>query len=136
MAAEEHGLEAAHVRLDELRLPSGPAVGEKTDDADWFMEHYLEADALIASTPIYTRALPGPLKVLIDRVLGPKLDVVMAEKALSSGEPFTIEEERSHSAELRVNAADGPDSDEVERHAGAYREYGRAARPQEVISEW
>ena len=87
MAAEDHGLEAVHVRLDELRLPSGPEAGEKTDDADWFLEHYLDADALIASAPIYTRALPGTLKVLIDRVLGPKLDVVMAEEAASGGEP-------------------------------------------------
>lgn len=85
IAAEERGLEVEHVRLADLRIPIGP-TSDEADDSDWFLERYLEADALIASTPIYTRALPGELKVLLDRVLGPKLDVVLTQDALARQE--------------------------------------------------
>lgn len=88
-SAENEGVEVRHVRLNDLRLPVGPARPDEVDDAEWFLDQYLDADALIASAPIHTRALPGALKLLLDRVLGPKADVVLAEDALHRGDSST-----------------------------------------------
>ena len=44
------------VRLDELRLPSGPDVTEP-DDAGWFWERLVGCDGWIISAPIISRTV-------------------------------------------------------------------------------
>ena len=97
-AAEAEGAEVELIRLDELRLPSGPDPTEP-DDAWWFWERLVEADGLVVSTPIISRTVPGRLKVLADRLLGPNADRAIIEKLLevrrAGGEPvvpFRVDE--------------------------------------------
>ena len=52
------GAEVELVRLEELRIPSGPDAPEP-DDAWWFWERLVECDALIVSTPIISRTVAG-----------------------------------------------------------------------------
>ena len=57
-AAEAAGAEVELVRLDELRLPSGPDPTEP-DDAWWFWEKLMEADGLVVSAPDHQPHRPG-----------------------------------------------------------------------------
>jgi len=97
-AAEAEGASVELVRLDELRLPSGPDPKEP-DDAWWFWERLMEADGLIVSSPIFSRTVPARLKLLMDRLLGPNADRAIVEKLVAmraSGEepavPFRLDE--------------------------------------------
>jgi multimeric flavodoxin WrbA len=97
-AAEQEGAAVELLRLDELRLPSGPDAPEP-DDAWWFWEKLVECDALIVSTPIISRTVTGRLKLLGDRLLGPNADVAIISELVkiraAGGEPavsFRVDE--------------------------------------------
>lgn len=81
-AAGESGCEVRLVRVDDLDLRSGPAAASGPDDAGWFWEQLMEADALIVSTPIYSRTVPGALRLLGDKISGPQADVAFTEELL------------------------------------------------------
>jgi hypothetical protein len=54
----------------------------------------MEADGLIISTPIYSRTIPGKLKLVADRLSGPAADVAFAEAyraMLESGQTPPVE---------------------------------------------
>ncbi|WP_296666057.1 NAD(P)H-dependent oxidoreductase [Demequina sp.] len=94
-AAEADDATVELVRLDELRLDGAPGQ----DDADWFWEKLIDCDAWIVSAPIISRTVPGRLKVLGDRLLGPNADAAIIEGLLEvrrkGGEPavpFRVDE--------------------------------------------
>ena len=81
-AAQAEGAAVELVRLDELRLPSGPDP-KQPDDAWWFWEKLMEADGLVVSSPIFSRTVPARLKLLMDRLLGPNADRAIVEKLIA-----------------------------------------------------
>lgn len=91
-AAAEAGAQAALVRLDDLHLPTrpvGPDAGTDVDDGGWLWDELMESDGLIVSAPIYSRTVPGKLKLVADRLSGPAADVAFAEnyrRMLEAGE--------------------------------------------------
>jgi len=90
-AAEAGGAEVHLVRIDDLNLSLGPNAGP--DDADWFWSQLLESDALIVSTPIYTRTIPGKLRLLGDKISGPQADVAFTAEILrmrAAGETLSV----------------------------------------------
>jgi multimeric flavodoxin WrbA len=78
--AEASGADVELVRLDDLTLTVGPHAGP--DDAPWFWDRLMESDALIVSTPIYSRTIPGRLRLLGDKISGPQADVVFTSELL------------------------------------------------------
>lgn len=97
-AAEADGATVTMVRLDDLRLPSGPDPAE-ADDAWWYWERLVDCDGLIISTPIISRTMTARLKLLGDRLLGPNADAAIIEQLSSlrrSGQepnvPFRVDE--------------------------------------------
>lgn len=81
-AAEDAGVEVSLIRLDDLTLPTrpvGPGAGATADDGAWLWDQVMESDGLIVSAPIYSRTVPGKLKLVADRLSGPAADVVFAE---------------------------------------------------------
>jgi multimeric flavodoxin WrbA len=95
-AAEESGVEVVHVRLGDLRLSGAPPVPGHApdDDAPWFWDTLMESDAFVISTGIYNRTVPGQMKVLLDRLMGPKADVAWAMEYLrlrDAGEAATVQ---------------------------------------------
>ncbi|WP_426560625.1 flavodoxin family protein [Angustibacter sp. McL0619] len=97
-SAESDGAVIELVRLDDLRLPSGPDPQEP-DDAWWFWERLVGCDAWLVSAPIISRSVPGRLKLLADRLLGPNADAAIIEALLEirrAGEepavPFRVDE--------------------------------------------
>ena len=96
-AAETDGASVELVRLDDLRIVAAPDTG--ADDTGWLWERLMESDGLIASSPIYSRTVPGRLKLLMDRSLGPNADRAIVERLLAmrrAGEepavPFRLDE--------------------------------------------
>jgi multimeric flavodoxin WrbA len=81
MAAEETGATVELVRLDDLRIPSGPDAAD-ADDIWWFWERLIACDALVLSTPIITRTIAARLKLLGDRLLGPNADAAIIKELL------------------------------------------------------
>lgn len=79
-AAEGTGAEVQLVRIDDLNLAAGP--GNRADDSDWFWEQLLDSDGLIVSTPIYSRTIPGKLRLLGDKISGPQADVAFTSELL------------------------------------------------------
>ena len=80
------------VRLGDLRLSAGPGAGP--DDAGWFWDRLMESDGLIVSTPIYTRTIPGLLRLLGDKISGPQSDVAFTSEILrmrASGQPLAVD---------------------------------------------
>jgi multimeric flavodoxin WrbA len=77
-AAEAEGATVELIRLADLALGHGDP-GQITDDAGWFWERLMDADGLVVSMPILSRALPGRLKVLVDVLLGPNADRAIVE---------------------------------------------------------
>ncbi|QGN57458.1 flavodoxin family protein [Nostocoides sp. HKS02] len=75
-SAQAAGAQVQLVRLEELHLPSGPDPTDR-DDAWWFWERLMDADGLIVSSPMFSRTVPGRLKVLADRLLGPNADAAI-----------------------------------------------------------
>jgi multimeric flavodoxin WrbA len=97
-AAETAGAVVELIRLDDLHLPTGPDPKEP-DDAWWFWEKLMDADGLIVSAPIFSRTVPGRLKLLMDRLLGPNADRAIVEKLIAMREageepavPFRLDE--------------------------------------------
>jgi multimeric flavodoxin WrbA len=80
------------VRLHDLRLQSGP--GAVADDAQWFWDRLMESDGLIVSSPIYTRTIPGLLRLLGDKISGPQSDVAFTAEILrmrAAGETLAVD---------------------------------------------
>jgi multimeric flavodoxin WrbA len=80
------GLQSQLIRLNELRVPFGEALADGDpagDDAWWFWEALVQCDALIISAPIYARSVPGTLRLLGDRLLGPNADAAFVEELLA-----------------------------------------------------
>ena len=80
-SAQAGGAQVQLVRLEELHLPSGPEPTER-DDAWWFWERLMDSDGLIVSSPMFSRTVPGRLKVLADQLLGPNADAAIVEAML------------------------------------------------------
>lgn len=80
LGAEATGAVVELVRVDDLDLSIGPNAGP--DDAQWFWDRLLDSDALIVSTPIYSRTVPGRLRLLGDKISGPQADVVFTSELL------------------------------------------------------
>ncbi len=97
-AAEADGAEVAMVRVDELNLTVGPAAASPSDggadDAQWFWDQLMQSDGLIVSSPIYTRTIPGKLRLLGDKISGPQADVAFTRELLrmrTAGEPIPVQ---------------------------------------------
>jgi multimeric flavodoxin WrbA len=91
-AAEDTGATVHLVRIDDLDLSVGPNSGG--DDAQWFWDQLMESDALIVSTPIYTRTVPGKLRLLGDKISGPQADVAFTAELLrmrADGEDIAVQ---------------------------------------------
>jgi multimeric flavodoxin WrbA len=91
-AAEDAGADVSLVRIDDLDLSLGPAA--HADDASWFWDQLMESDALIVSTPIYTRTIPGKLRLLGDKISGPQADVAFTSEILrmrAAGENIPVQ---------------------------------------------
>jgi len=81
-AAEDEGAQVSLLRLDDLTLPTrpvGPVAAAAEDDGAWLWDQVMDSDGLIVSAPIYSRTIPGKLKLVADRLSGPAADVVFAE---------------------------------------------------------
>jgi multimeric flavodoxin WrbA len=90
--AEAAGADAELLRLHDLRLQSGP--GAASDDAGWFWDRLMESDGLIVSSPIYTRTIPGLLRLLGDKISGPQSDVAFTAEILrmrAAGETLAVD---------------------------------------------
>jgi multimeric flavodoxin WrbA len=74
------GAEVVLVRIGDLDLASGPNAAP--DDAQWFWDRLMESDALIVSSPIYSRTIPGLLRLLGDKISGPQADAVFTAELL------------------------------------------------------
>jgi multimeric flavodoxin WrbA len=96
--AEDAGVDVTLVRLDELRIPSGPDAPEP-DDIWWFWERLVECDAWVISSPIISRTVTARLKLLTDRLLGPNADAAIIQGLLEARRqgadpsvPFRVDE--------------------------------------------
>ncbi|CAN5379539.1 flavodoxin family protein [soil metagenome] len=90
--AEAVGAEIELVRLHDVRLTSGPGAGG--DDAQWFWDRLMESDGLIIATPIYSRTIPGLLRLLGDKISGPQSDVAFTAEILrmrAAGERLSVD---------------------------------------------
>jgi multimeric flavodoxin WrbA len=93
MEAGAAGAETSWLCLDDLRISTGPLFTEVDDDCPWFWEQVMAADGVIYSSPIYSRTIPGKLRLLTDRVFGPHADVgfirLLMDRA-AAGEPIDV----------------------------------------------
>lgn len=92
-AAGASDVEVSWLRLDEMRISSGATMGPADDDCRWFYEQVIAADGVIYSAPIYSRTVPGKLRMLCDRVFGPHADTGFIELLMekqAAGEPITV----------------------------------------------
>jgi multimeric flavodoxin WrbA len=90
--AEGAGAEVELVRIGDLRLTAGSAAS--SDDAQWFWDRLMESDALIVATPIYSRTVPGLLRLLGDKISGPQADVAFTSELLrmrAEGTPISVD---------------------------------------------
>lgn len=78
--AQAAGGEVELVRIGDLDLSTGP--GAASDDADWFWDRLMESDGLVVSSPIYSRTIPGILRLLGDKISGPQADVAFTSELL------------------------------------------------------
>jgi len=93
MEAEAAGAEVSWLRIDDMRISTGPLFGPVDDDCRWFYEQVIAADGVIYSAPIYSRTIPGKLRMLCDRVFGPHADTGFIELLMekrAAGEPITV----------------------------------------------
>lgn len=90
--AESAGGQVELVRTVDLDLASGPSAA--SDDAGWFWDRLMESDGLIVSSPIYSRTIPGILRLLGDKISGPQADVAFTSELLrlrEAGEPIAVD---------------------------------------------
>lgn len=90
--AEEAGAEVEFVRLRDLLLTAGPDAA--TDDSGWFWDRLMDSDGLIVSSPIYSRTIPGLLRLLGDKISGPQADVAFTSELLrlrTEGAPVAVD---------------------------------------------
>jgi multimeric flavodoxin WrbA len=99
MEAEGRGATVSWLSLDDLRISTGPTLAPADDDCRWFWEQVMAADGVVYSAPIYSRTIPGKLRLLTDRVFGPHADVGFIELLLERARagdalevPFTPDE--------------------------------------------
>ncbi|MDP9026139.1 MAG: NAD(P)H-dependent oxidoreductase [Actinomycetota bacterium] len=78
--AEAAGARVELVRVADLRLSVGPDT--RSDDAAWFWDRLMDSDGLIVSTPIYSRTIPGRLRLLGDKISGPQADAVFTAQLI------------------------------------------------------
>ena len=78
--AKEVGATPELVRIGDLELATGPGAGR--DVAQWFWDRLMESDGLIVASPIYSRTLPGVLRLLGDKISGPQADVAFTAELL------------------------------------------------------
>jgi multimeric flavodoxin WrbA len=93
MEAESRGAEVSWLCLDEMRISTGPTLAPADDDCGWFWEQVMSADGVIYSAPIYSRTIPGKLRLLTDRVFGPHADVGFIQLLLEqerAGRPIQV----------------------------------------------
>lgn len=93
MEAEASGVDVALLRIDDMRIPTGPFATDEPDDAPWFWEQVMASDGMIYSAPIYSRMIPGKLRLLSDRVFGPHADVGFIDLLLErerAGDPVPL----------------------------------------------
>jgi multimeric flavodoxin WrbA len=93
MEAEARGAEVSWLALDDMRISTGPTLAPADDDCAWFWEQVMAADGVIYSSPIYSRTIPGKLRLLTDRVFGPHADVGFIELLLEqerAGTPISV----------------------------------------------
>ena len=92
--AEEAGAEVSWLRLDDMRISTRARCSAPSDDdCQWFYEQVIAADGVIYSAPIYSRTIPGKLRMLCDRVFGPHADTGFIELLMekeAAGEPITV----------------------------------------------
>ncbi len=91
-AASDAGVEIEMVRVGDLDLTAGPSA--RADDAQWFWDRLMDADGLIVSTPIYSRTVPGTLRLLGDKIAGPQADAVFTSELLAArreGRPIAVD---------------------------------------------
>lgn len=90
-AAEDEAAEVQLVRIDDLQLSQGPGGGR--DDSAWFWDRLMESDGLIVSSPIYSRTIPGKLRLLGDKISGPQADVAFTAEIVrmrEAGEDLAV----------------------------------------------
>jgi multimeric flavodoxin WrbA len=120
MEAEAEGAtEVSWLRLDDLRISTGPTLGPADDDCPWFWEQVMASDGVIYSSPIYSRTIPGKLRLLTDRVFGPHADVGFVE--------LLLEHERSGRA---IAVPFTPDHRVLRPRVAAFLVTGGALTPQ------
>ncbi|HET6825643.1 MAG TPA: NAD(P)H-dependent oxidoreductase [Amnibacterium sp.] len=79
-AAQDVGATPELVRIRDLELATGPGVDR--DDAPWFWDRLMESDGIIVASPIYSRTVPGILRLLGDKISGPQADVAFTAELL------------------------------------------------------
>lgn len=90
--AQDAGADVELVRLRDLVLTSGPDA--PSDNADWLWDRLMESDGLIVSSPIYSRTVPGLLRLLGDKISGPQSDVAFTSELLrmrAEGTPISVD---------------------------------------------
>jgi multimeric flavodoxin WrbA len=69
-APQDTGVRVDLIRVDDLDLSIGPSAAN--DDSDWFWDQLMGGDGLIVSTSVYARTIPGKLRLLGDKIAGPR----------------------------------------------------------------
>ncbi|GAA1960249.1 flavodoxin family protein [Microbacterium deminutum] len=90
--ASDAGGEVDLVRIGDLDLSAGPSAA--SDDADWFWDRLMRSDGLVVSSPIYSRTIPGLLRLLGDKISGPQADVAFTSELLrmrDEGVPIAVD---------------------------------------------
>lgn len=91
MGAEAEGAETEMVRLADLEIPARRGQPGTRDDSGFLVDKLMDCDALIISSPVYTRGPPGLLKFVADRALGPQVDAAAAlrvREGQARGDPY------------------------------------------------
>lgn len=76
------GAEPVLVRLDDLDLGAGPVTpgqAGEAGDGPWLWDQLMDSGGLLVAAPIYSRTVPGRLRLAADRLAGPAADVAFAE---------------------------------------------------------
>jgi len=74
-------LDISHGKNASMRVTEASKASVGPDDRAAVLNAILDADALIFSTPVYSRQPAGTLKAVIDRILGPYTDCSFAFRA-------------------------------------------------------